>query len=104
MSDPDPAVVPLAPHPVPAILAGLVIDLLDLSLAGPLGIAGAIVAGTLVWWLTRTRSLSATARWLLIAAVALYCVLPLTELVPLGTLVGAGISIADWRARNKRNG
>jgi hypothetical protein len=101
VSGSDPATIQPVAHPVPAILAGLVIDLLDLSLAGPLGIAGALVAGTLVWWLTQTRALSSAARWSLIAAVVLYCVLPLTELVPLGTLVGAGISIADWRASKK---
>jgi hypothetical protein len=98
----DPAAARRDPHPVPAIAAGLVIDLLDLSLAGPLGIAGAVVAGVLVWWLARARGVSGPLLGFTIAVTAIYCVLPLTELVPLGTLVGAAISIADWRANKNR--
>ncbi len=101
MSGPEPA--PADPHPIPAIAAGLAIDLLDLSLAGPLGVAGAIVAGSLVWWLARARGVSGPLRWFAVGLTAIYCALPLTELVPLGTLVGALISIADWRASKNRS-
>ena len=102
MSGSDPGPARADPHPVPAIAAGLAIDLLDLTLAGPLGVAGAIVAGTLVWWLVRARGWTGPLRWFAVALTAIYCVLPLTELVPLGTLVGAVISIADWRASKNR--
>lgn len=91
------------PHPVPAIAAGLLVDLVDLSLAGPLGIAGAVIAAALVWWIAGQRRIERTSRLAVTAAAAIYCALPMTELVPLGTVVGAAITFMEWR-RGRRGG
>jgi hypothetical protein len=92
------------PRPVPAVLVGLLIDLVDLSMAGPLGIVGAFLAGTLVWWLAGQHGLGGAARAALTAAAAVYCLLPLTELVPLGTAVGATLTLAAARRGRGRGG
>lgn len=91
-------------RPVPAVLVGLLIDLVDLTLAGPLGVAGAVIAAALVWWLAGHEGVRPGPRIALTAATALYCALPLTELVPLGTAVGAVLSLVASRGRRSREG
>jgi hypothetical protein len=84
---------------VPLVLAGVLIDLLDLTLSGPLGPAGAIAAAAVVWWVAGQHRVARGARIALAAGAALYCALPLTELVPLGTVVGAVLSL--WPSRRR---
>lgn len=95
MSEPE-ASRPRRRRSLPAVLSGLLIDLVDLTLSGPLGVGGAIVAGVLVWWITGLDGASRSTRILLALAAAAYAAAPMTELVPLGTAVGGAISIADW--------
>lgn len=71
------------------VLAGLVIDALDLATRGPRGfLVGGPLGGLVGTWLGRRMGLDRARSLGLGALCALYCSLPGTELLPLGTLVG----------------
>lgn len=86
---------------VPLVLAGVLIDLLDLTLSGPLGPVGAVAAAAVVWWIAGQHGVSRGVRVALAVGTALYCALPLTELVPLGTVVGAVLSLLPSGRRER---
>ena len=72
------------------IVAGLVIDLVDLATFGPLGIfVGFILGGAAGWYLGRFYGYSETTRWWLALIAGIYCTIPMTEFIPLATLSGA---------------
>ena len=72
------------------VVAGLIIDAVDLATFGPIGyVLGLPVGGLAGYWLGRCMGLGrAGSLWCALAA-GLYCMLPLTHLLPLATLVGA---------------
>jgi hypothetical protein len=78
------------------VVAGMIIDALDLLTFGPLGLVFGIPIGGLAgYWLGNCLKLSSQARiWCAIAA-AIYCTIPFTEFIPLATLVGAYVRFSE---------
>ena len=75
-----------------ALLAGGVVDAVDLATFGPIGLAlGLLAGGAVGWWLAPSLGLGASRRWLGAALAGLYCMTPLTALMPLASVV-AGLS------------
>jgi len=68
--------------------AGLIIDAVDFVTFGPVGLAlGFPIGAAAGYWLARS---------LICAVIAgVYCTIPGTELLPLGTLVGALVRLED---------
>ncbi len=74
-------------HALGPIGAGMIIDAVDLITYGPvLGIPVGSAAG---YWLGRSMRLEPHMCWICAAVAGIYCTVPGTELMPLGTLVGA---------------
>jgi len=72
------------------IAAGMVLDFLDLATVGPIGLyVGAVVGGIAGWWLAGLEGLGSTGRWVLAVLSAIYMSVPLTEPIPVATLLGA---------------
>lgn len=74
------------------LFAGILLDMVDLATFGPLGFyAGMFVGSAAAYYLCRVAKLP--RRWRMIGALlgGVYCTLPLTEFLPLGTLLGAFI-------------
>ncbi len=72
------------------VLPGLVIDAVDAATFGPLGIwLGPLLGGPAGWFLARQAGLGRGHAALLAAATAVYCAVPFTAAIPVGTLVGA---------------
>lgn len=73
------------------VVAGLIIDLVDLATFGPIGLVlGLPIGGAAGYWMGRTLGLNNQASLLCALAAGIYCTLPGTEMLPLATLVGAG--------------
>lgn len=73
-----------------AVLAGLILDGVDLMTAGPIGLYGGFVFGAAAgWWAAREFGLGRRGRVWMALAGAVYAATPATELLPLGTLAGA---------------
>ena len=72
------------------IAAGLVIDFVDLATFGPFGLLlGLPLGGLCGYWMGTALGLERKqALWCALAA-GIYCMIPLTEFLPLATLVGA---------------
>jgi hypothetical protein len=76
------------------ILAGLVIDVLDLILRGPLGVRLGLPVGFIVGLvLARWLGLRPGRSLLLAAVTGIYCMAPMTGRLPLGTVVATLMSI-----------
>ncbi|MBI5865224.1 MAG: hypothetical protein HZB38_12085 [Planctomycetes bacterium] len=72
------------------IVAGLIIDALDLVTFGPVGlIVGLPIGGLAGFWMGRCLNLKPAACWLCAVLAGVYCMMPFTELLPLATIVGA---------------
>jgi hypothetical protein len=72
------------------ILAGLLIDLVDLSTFGPIGLVlGMPLGGLAGYWMASCLGLSRWAALGCALAAGVYCTIPGTEVLPLATLVGA---------------
>jgi len=80
------------------IAAGLVIDLVDLATFGPIGLfLGLPLGGLCGYWMGTALGLEKKqALWCALAA-GIYCMMPLTEFLPLATLVGALARFHDSR-------
>lgn len=72
------------------VVAGLILDLVDLATFGPLGFFLGIPVGLAAgYWLGTCLGLGRKhCVWIAMVA-AIYCTMPGTEFIPLGTLVGA---------------
>jgi len=69
------------------ITGGLLLDFVDLTTFGPLGIFfGGVLGAMVAWWITSTYNITGTAKLFLITIAAMYCTIPLTELVPMATI------------------
>ncbi|MCC6578827.1 MAG: hypothetical protein IT440_00160 [Phycisphaeraceae bacterium] len=72
------------------VVAGMIIDVVDLLTFGSFGLVAGIPVGAFAgYWLGQSLGLSRRSRLLCALAAAVYCTVPFTEFVPLGTLVGA---------------
>lgn len=74
------------------VLAGGLIDAVDLATLGPIGLSlGALAGGLVGWWLAPLLGFRPGKRWLGALLSGLYCMLPLTSVLPLAS-VGAGLA------------
>jgi hypothetical protein len=72
------------------VVAGLIIDFVDLATFGPIGLyLGLPIGGAAGFWMGRCLGLSNKASLLCALAAGIYCTIPGTEMLPLATLVGA---------------
>ncbi|OGV41369.1 MAG: hypothetical protein A2X46_16190 [Lentisphaerae bacterium GWF2_57_35] len=90
------------------VVAGIIIDLVDLATFGPIGLAlGFVFGGSVAWYLCRLYGLPLRQKLLWSLAAGIYCTIPFTEFIPVGTLVGAFIRYRELKseaAERKRIG
>lgn len=85
------------------VLAGLLIDLIDLATFGPIGIAlGFALGGGIAWYITGLYRLPARQRVAWTVAAGTYCTIPITEFIPVGTLVGAFVRYRELKTEERR--
>ena len=76
--------------------AGMMIDAVDFITYGPIGlILGLPVGAAAGYWLGRSMRLESHMCWICAVVAGIYCTIPGTELLPLGTLVGALVRFQD---------
>lgn len=72
------------------IAGGLLLDFADLATFGPIGIfAGFFVGVAVASWICSFYRFSRRAKILVSLLAGIYCMVPMTELLPLATLVAA---------------
>ena len=72
------------------IVAGMIIDLVDLATFGPIGLVLGLPIGAFAgYWMGRAIGLAWKPSLLCALAAGIYCTIPGTEMIPLATLVGA---------------
>lgn len=82
------------------VVAGLIIDLVDLATFGPIGLfLGLLVGGLAGYWMGRALGLSRKSSLYFALVAGVYCTIPGTEFIPLATLAGA---YARFRESGKR--
>lgn len=83
-------------HAFGPVVAGLIIDAVDIVTFGPFGLVlGVPIGAAAGYWLARSLRLDTNPSWLCALIAAVYCTIPGTELLPLGTLVGAFVRLED---------
>lgn len=72
------------------VMAGLIIDFVDLATFGPIGLfLGPPLGGLAGYWMGRALGFSKrNALWCALVA-GIYCTTPFTEFLPIATLIGA---------------
>ena len=76
--------------------AGLIIDAVDFVTFGPVGLAlGFPIGAAAGYWLARSLRLETNPSLLCALIAGIYCTIPGTELLPLGTLIGALVRLED---------
>jgi hypothetical protein len=72
------------------LAGGLLLDVLDVATFGPLGIYFGWLVGYLVgWWMASFYHFRPAGKFLFASLAAIYLTLPMTEFVPVATLVSA---------------
>lgn len=72
------------------VVAGLIIDLVDLSTFGPIGLVLGLPVGAFAgFWMGKALGLETKPSLLCALAAGIYCTIPGTEMLPLATIVGA---------------
>ena len=72
------------------VVAGLIIDCVDLATFGPIGpYLGLPIGAFAGYWMGRALGLERKPSLLCALAAGIYCLLPGTELIPIATVVGA---------------
>lgn len=72
------------------VVAGLIIDLVDLATFGPFGLyLGLPIGGFAGYWMGRALGFAPKPSLLCALAAGIYCTLPGTEMLPIATVVGA---------------
>ncbi len=85
------------------IVAGLIIDLIDLATFGPIGIIlGLALGGGVAWYICSLYGLPLKQKLLWSLAAGVYCTIPFTEFIPVGTLVGAFIRYRELKEQESR--
>ncbi len=80
------------------LVAGIILDLVDLITVGPAGFLIGFPVGVWLGWIFRLRW------WQMILAgliSGLYCVIPYTNFIPVGTVIGAFV---QYREMGRRRG
>ncbi len=73
------------------LVGGAMLDLVDLSSFGPFGIGGFFVGGLTGWWICSIYNIATSTRLILALLAGIYCLFPLTEFIPVATLLSAFI-------------
>ena len=86
------------------LAGGLILDMVDLSTWGPLGIFGFFIGLVIGWWISSIYSFSTKIRviWALLAGF--YCLVPFTEFVPVATIISACARLREnpnYRSRDR---
>lgn len=72
------------------IVAGMIIDAIDVATFGRFGLlVGMVVGGTAAFWLCSIYRMPVYQRFLWAVAAGIYCTAPRTEFIPLATIIGA---------------
>lgn len=72
------------------LAGGLLLDALDMATFGPLGIyVGWLIGYVVGWWMASFYNFRPAGRFLFASIAAIYLTLPMTEFVPVATLVSA---------------
>lgn len=83
-------------HAMGPVVAGMIIDAVDLVTVGPIGLVIGIPVGAIAgYWLGQSMALEKNACLFCAVAAGIYCTIPFTELLPLGTMVGALVRYKD---------
>lgn len=84
------------------LAGGILLDLLDLATLGPFGLAfGWLIGGVVAWWIGSIYGFSTGKKFLLASLAAVYCMVPMTELVPLATIVSAACRFFEKPGRQE---
>lgn len=74
------------------LAGGIILDLLDLATLMPFGLAyGWLLGAAVAWWIGSLYGFSRGKKLLLSALAAVYCIVPLTEFIPLATLLAVAV-------------
>lgn len=72
------------------LAAGIIIDVVDFAMFGPIGLVlGPLVGGLAGWWVSSIYGFGTRGRLIVAAVAAFYVTMPFTELLPLATMVAA---------------
>ena len=72
------------------VVAGLIIDFVDLATFGPIGTyLGLPIGGFAGYWMGRALGLERKPSLLCALLAGVYCMIPGTEMIPVATIVGA---------------
>ncbi|MFH0881235.1 MAG: hypothetical protein V2A34_16100, partial [Lentisphaerota bacterium] len=83
------------------VLAGALIDVVDLATFGPIGLAlGLVFGGGVAWYICHLYGLSLKQKLLWSLAAGIYCTIPFTEFIPVGTMVGAFIRYRELKEQD----
>ncbi len=78
------------------VVAGLLLDMADFATWGPLGLKiGLLVGGVAGWLLAPSLGVPPQRRWLCALVAGVYCMLPFTAFLPLGTLLGVLVRLHE---------
>ena len=82
------------------IAAGFILDLVDLATYGVVGLLSGLLIGSVVgWYLTGVLRVPNKWRPALSMLAGIYCMMPGTEFIPVGTIVGACVRFFDPPAK-----
>ena len=80
------------------VAVGLIMDLVDFSTFGPMGLYfGLFAGGALAWYLCGLYDMPWHRRWPWMLGAGLYCTIPFTEFVPVATIIGACVRYWDLK-------
>jgi hypothetical protein len=86
------------------IAAGLLIDVIDFTSFGPIGLVlGLPLGGFVGYWMGRSLGLSRKASLWCALAAGVYCMTPATEFIPLAMIVGACARFSENGKRRSAN-
>ena len=72
------------------VVAGLIIDFVDLATFGPMGMYLGLPIGAFAgYWMGRALGFERKPSLLCALAAGIYCMIPGTEMIPIATVVGA---------------
>ena len=71
------------------LAGGVLLDLIDLSTFGPYGLGGFVIGALVGWWICSIYNLAPYTRLSIALLAGAYCLFPLTEFLPLATLISA---------------
>jgi hypothetical protein len=88
------------------VVAGMIIDVIDFATFGPLGLMfGLVFGGGVAWYICSLYGLTFKQKLAWSLAAGIYCTIPGTEFIPVGTMVGACVRYWELKAdaRDRQN-